>query len=186
MTVSTESTPNVPQPLQITPVIIKSGGGGPLSETGSSDAIPADVANPVTLYSPIVQLTDKTGTSWNSAEFLSRARLLEVTIVDGDLPLLDSDVPRSLIHLASLTISFGQDQLILREEGIPEIDDLHLVVDSPQVPFTVVESTKGWELSGATFPNNISTVVLTLGDDVLLDYTCTSADVTLGVTVSRI
>lgn len=185
MTTSTESTPNVPEPLQITPVIIKSG-GGPLPETGSSDAISFDVANPVTIYSPIVQLTAKTGTTWNSAEFERRGRLLEITIVDGDLPPIDSAVPESLIHLAALTISFGQDQIILKEEGIPEIDDLRLAVDSPQVPFSVVESTEKWELSGTTFPNNISTVSLTLGDTELLGYICTNTEVTINVSFRRI
>ena len=155
----------------ITPVIIKSGGGGDLSQTqGAPSQVDIEAS----------QLPFKEtalGLKWESSQSTLTGRITDLTINDGTEKPVVKNIDKS-DELASVTIMYGLDQLMVMESGVPARKDVVLVITSPQVPFNV--SSKGeWTDTKTTFPKQITSVVLTVGSEVKLFHECKNADVTV-------
>ena len=144
----------------MTPVIIKSGGGGGGLEQTSRASSQVEIGTDSRL--PFVETA--LGLKWESSQSQLTGRVTKLTIDDGgeQVPVPDLDQPG---ELASVTIMYGLDQLMVMESGVPAKKDVVLVITSPQVPFDVPQ-TGQWTGSHTTFPNQITSVTLTVGNEV--------------------
>ena len=159
----------------MTPVIIKSGGGGGGLEQTSRASSQVEIGTDSRL--PFVETA--LGLKWESSQSQLAGRVTRLTIDDGgeQVPVPDLDQPG---ELASVTIMYGLDQLMVMESGVPANKDVVLVITSPQVPFDVPQEGQ-WTGSHTTFPNQITSVTLTVGNEVKLFHECKTPDVTVTI-----
>ena len=159
----------------MTPVIIKSGGGGGGLEQTSRASSQVEIGTDSRL--PFVETA--LGLKWESSQSQLTGRVTKLTIDDGgeQVPVPDLDQPG---ELASVTIMYGLDQLMVMESGVPAKKDVVLVITSPQVPFHVRQEGQ-WTGSTTTFPNQITSVTLTVGNEVKLFHECKTPDVTVTI-----
>lgn len=154
----------------VTPVIIKTGGGG-------GDPIPPGL-NPVKIDSSFMPFVEaEPGLTWASSQSSSRGRINNVLIKDGTELIPVSITPSG--ELVSVTIKFDSEQLILMESGVP-MNDVVMLIASPQVAFHVseLEARSGeWTETHTSFQFQIKSVTLTVGDKVQLHHECKSLDV---------
>jgi len=154
----------------MTPVIIKSGGGeGGLEQTSRASS-QVEIGTDSRL--PFVETA--LGLKWESSQSQLAGRVTRLTIDDGgeQVPVPDLDQPG---ELASVTIMYGLDQLMVMESGVPP-KDVVLVITSPAAPFDVPQEGH-WTRSNTTFPNQITSVTLTVGNEVKLFHECKTPDV---------
>ena len=170
-----------PDDEPMTPVIIKSGGGGVESKGGGRLEQTSRASSPVEIESdgflPFAETVP--GLTWESSQSTKKGRIVGLTIDDGgeQVPVPDLDQPG---ELASVTIMYGLDQLMVMESGVPAKKDVVLVITSPQVPFDVPQEGQ-WTGSHTTFPNQITSVTLTVGNEVKLFHECKTPDVTVTI-----
>lgn len=149
MSTSAEATQNLPNPVcpQPTPVIIKVGGGESFAPEADTQRIRIE-----SLFIPFV---DPTGESWNEARSTVPGRIKGLTLRDGELPALYSEVRPQPNALTSLQLSFdplGKEVFTVSEVMVD--DKVFLNITSSGVPFSVVErSLNGevWSVSEATY-----------------------------------
>ena len=154
----------------MTPVIIKSGGGGGGLEQTSRASSQVEIDTDSRL--PFVETA--LGLKWESSQSQLAGRVTKLTIDDGgeQVPVPDLDQPG---ELASVTIMYGLDQLMVMESGVPP-KDVVLVITSPAAPFDIPQEGH-WTRSNTTFPNQITSVTLTVGNEVKLFHECKTPDV---------
>ena len=158
----------------MTPVIIKSGGGGGGLEQTSRASSQVEIDTDSRL--PFVETA--LGLKWESSQSQLTGRVTKLTIDDGgeQVPVPDLDQPG---ELASVTIMYGLDQLMVMESGVPP-KDVVLVITSPAAPFDIPQEGH-WTRSNTTFPNQITSVTLTVGNEVKLFHECKTPDVTVTI-----
>jgi len=165
-----------PDDEPMTPVIIKSGGGGVESKGGGRLEQTSRASSPVEIESdgflPFAETVP--GLTWESSQSTKKGRIVGLTIDDGgeQVPVPDLDQPG---ELASVTIMYGLDQLMVMESGVPP-KDVVLVITSPAAPFDIPQEGH-WTRSNTTFPNQITSVTLTVGNEVKLFHECKTPDV---------
>lgn len=152
-----------------TPVVIKSGGGLP-------DNLPEPL-NPVVISSPMAFVESEPGPTWESSQSTLTGRLTGLTITDEGVTI-SCEIPNPG-ELASITIKYGSDQLIVRESPADE-SKVVLTIESPEVPFKVPQ-IGDWKESTATFPHLMKSVTLMVGDQSELHHDCHSAGVELEI-----
>ena len=154
----------------MTPVIIKSGGGGGGLEQTSRASSQVEIDTDSRL--PFVETA--LGLKWESSQSQLAGRVTKLTIDDGgeQVPVPDLDQPG---ELAFVTIMYGLDQLMVMESGVPP-KDVVLVITSPAAPFDIPQEGH-WTRSNTTFPNQITSVTLTVGNEVKLFHECKTPDV---------
>lgn len=165
----------------MTPVIIKSGGGGVESGKGGGLEQTSRASSQVEIDTnsllPFVETA--LGLKWESSQSIKSGRIIGLTIDDGEepVPVPDLGQPGELV---SVTLMYGLDQLMVMESGVPAQKDVVLVITSPQVPFDVPQEGQ-WASSTTTFPNQITSVTLTVGSEVKLFHECKNSDVTVTI-----
>lgn len=165
-----------PDDTPSTPVIIKSGGG--LDDTKLPEPLtPVEIDSPITF----VELV-REATKWEASQSTSPGRIAGFTINNG--VSMSCDIPNPSSELASLTILYGSEQLIVRESR-GEDGAVFLVIESPEVHFSGPESGE-WTTSSATFRHLMRSVTLMLGDQRQLQYDCHSASVEVSVNFQQI
>lgn len=148
---------------QPTPVIIK------LEDEGQG-AAPDEVKFNVEISSPMT-FRETPGETWKVAESTFAGRIVEVTIWEDNVP---HDIPITLSdsELTSVHIHFGSDvQVILREAGQPNTQDVLLVIESEDVPFNITHGLPRegeWHTSVAEITPRPTRVVVRQGQAVLL------------------
>jgi hypothetical protein len=151
MSTSAEETQNLSNPVcpQPTPVIIKVGGG-------ESFAPEADTQR-IRIESHFIPFVDLTGESWNEARSKEPGRIKGLTLRDGELPFLYSEVRPQQNALTSLQLSFdppgGKEEVFTVSEVMVD-DKVFLNITSSGVPFSVVEGSlngEEWSVSEATY-----------------------------------
>lgn len=163
-----------PDDEPMTPVIIKSGGGGVESKGGGLEQT-SRASSPVEIESdgflPFAETVP--GLTWESSQSTKKGRITNLTIDDG------AEHPAHKIDptdkLASVTLMYGLDQLMVMESGVPP-KDVVLVITSPAAPFDIPQEGH-WTRSNTTFPNQITSVALTVGSEVKLFHECKTPDV---------
>src|SRR5690349_3440928 len=100
MSTSAKATQNLPHPVrtQPTPVIIKVDGG-------EGDALAADTQL-IRIESDFMTFVDQTGKSWNEASSTVPGRIDALTLKDGVLPTLYSEVRPQPNALMSLQLTY--------------------------------------------------------------------------------
>jgi hypothetical protein len=163
----------------MTPVIIKSGGGG----TDQTPGAPGQVEIDTDRLLPFVETA--LGPKWKSSQSKFKGRITRLTITDGGEPLLLVPLPSPPGKLVSVTIKYGLDQLIVMESGDRANNDVVLVIASPEVAFTLSpqpELPQGdWTGSTGTFKHQITSVTTTVGSKETHHYDCTSPDVQVSI-----
>jgi hypothetical protein len=158
MSTSAEATQNLPNPVrpQPTPVIIKVGGGEGFAPEADTQRIRIE-----SLFMPFV---DPTGEPWNEARSTVPGRIKVLTLQDGALPTLYSEVLPQPNALTSLQLSFdtpgGKEVFTVSEVMVD--DKVFLNITSPSVPFSVVERSltgEGWSESEATYTGRATLAV---------------------------
>jgi len=162
----------------MTPVIIKSGGGESGEGGGREQTSRASSQVEIDTDSLLPFVETALGLKWESSQSIKSGRIIGLTIDDGEERLVHN------IHtpdeLASVTLMYGLDQLMVMESGVPAQQDVVLVITSPQVPFDVPQEGQ-WASSTTTFPNQITSVALTVGTEVKLFHECKNPDVTVTI-----
>lgn len=159
-----------------TPVIIKSGGG--LDDANLPEPLtPVEIDSPIT-FLEVVRDMDK----WEASKSMETGRIAGFTIDDG--VFISCDIPDPSDELASLTIEYGGDQLIVRESRGEE-GKVFLLIESPEVLFSGRESGE-WTTSTATFPHLMNSVTLMVGEKRQLHHECHSASVEVSVNFQQI
>ncbi len=135
---------------QVTPVVVKSGGGGP-------DALPD--TNLIIMDSDFMPFKDLTGDTWEQALSSSTGRIHELTLKDGDLQPVYCEILPDPNALTSLELKFaapGGKELFTVSEVKDEHGSIRLQVQSG-VNFRVVTSASrgGWTSSQGTFSNKL-------------------------------
>lgn len=159
---------------QVTPVIIKSGGG---------DEGPDQVAG----HSPVtINLENKAFESplkddeWRRAESTVTAGIISLEIQDGDKNVgVFTGNPR--LEGIRLQVIYGRNMLVFDNEALPEPHRTRLVITSA-IPFKVIkkgDSVDQWIESRASYPADKPLVIFTQGGDVFANYQCQTDDVTL-------
>lgn len=170
MSTSAEATRNQlhlhPVEPQPTPVIIK------LYEEGESpDAASAEVGTNATIFSPMV-FTDSTGETWEVSESTYIGRIREVSVWEDNV-VYDILVPLNERELTSIQIQFGPEtQVVLREEGDLQTDNIHLFIESEEVPFNIDDGAPRvgeWNQSSAKFTPRPTRIIVQQGQVVLPD-----------------
>ncbi len=172
MKAQTSRTPeiNLNPSEQVTPVIVKIGGGDVIT----------DIANQVTvnIHSPEMPfrdlISDPIGNTWQEAISTLTGRIHMLSLRDGDLNNSYCSVVPQPDVLTSLEVRFGNDQLVLSEVKDPnEKDKYQLQVQSIGKTFKVNEPATGeeWYGSDATFPGTKVTLTFSQkpsagGDDI--------------------
>jgi hypothetical protein len=158
MSTSAEATQNLPNPVcpQPTPVIIKVGGG-------ESSAPEADTQR-IRIESLFMPFVDTTGESWNEARSTVPGRIQALTLQDGDLPTLYSEVLPQPNALTSLQLSFGTPggKEVFTVSEVMVDDKVFLNIASASVPFSVVVRSlngEGWSESEATYTGRATLAV---------------------------
>jgi hypothetical protein len=162
---------------QVTPVIIKTGGG-------DVDPVTGQVSDKSQLT---ISLDDKTFESplkddkWRSAMSTVTAGIVSILIQDG----LKSVGPFTSVseseELTTLQVICGPDVLMVSEEALPEPHRTMVVINSP-IPFSVIKhgaETDKWSESGAPYPVAKPLVIFTQGGHVLANYQCETTDLSL-------
>ena len=163
----------IPDP--VTPVIIKTGGGGPDDDTPPL-SIPVKIES---LFMPFAETVN--GLTWESSESTARGRISTLLIKDGtDLKDLKTIFVPVSDQPASVTIHFGEEQLIIMESGNPAQNDMRLMLVSPEVPFHVPQSGD-WTESDSFFRSQVTRVILMVGEEVKYHHTFLKADVAIKV-----
>jgi hypothetical protein len=157
----------------VTPVIIKSGGG----DEGPQDPQVVDIESATIPFAETVA-----GPTWVSSQSTSPGRIKEVKIHDGATTTHHVLTPADT--LASVIINFGSAQLIAMESGIAADNNVLLLLTSPEVPFNVTEISEGraWNKSSGTFPEEMTGVLLMVGGQQQLRYTCENPGVQVKIT----
>ena len=153
---------------EVTPVIIKTGGG-------TVDPIPP-MTDPQTKTKCTIGLKSKDFVSnfvsheldkeWESAKSNKTAGILEVHINDGSVPPLPPIIADRQGELAVLQISYGDETLILQDVAIPDSLKTKLAISS-SIPFTVTGTTSDdeWRHSEAPVPADpLPFIVFTQGE----------------------
>jgi len=166
-----------PDDEPMTPVIIKSGGGGVESKGGGLEQTSrASSVVEIQTGSSLPFAQTVPGPKWESSQSTKTGRITNLTIDDGaEQPVAHKIDPTD--ELASVTLMYGLDQLMVMESGIPAKREVVLVITSPEAPFD-----RQWtESTTATFPNQITSVALTVGTEVKLFHECKTPDVTVTI-----
>jgi hypothetical protein len=146
---------------QQTPVIIKVGGDAAGLYNDQSN-----VQSPVSIDSPVMTFRENIpGPTWKRAESTRKGRLRELTIVNGDEQQDFPITPDS--QLASITLQYGLDELVIREIGDAHNNNVSLEFVSDQVPFTATREPD-WNDASATFPQAVTGVVFKQGETVVV------------------
>ena len=145
---------------QPTPVIIKVGG-----DTADTYNVQSNVQSPVTIDSPLMDFHDPhPGPTWKKSTSQKKGRIKELTIKEGnelrDFAITPDD------QLASITIQYGLDELIIREVGKPT-NDVRLELVSEQIAFTA-KTEPDWSDASAMFPEAVTGVVFKQGNRVVV------------------
>ncbi|HKS29434.1 MAG TPA: hypothetical protein VJS44_16510 [Pyrinomonadaceae bacterium] len=183
MNTQTESKQDITQSVlhsdsdQITPIIIKTGGGG-----GDADG----VTNQVSIQS-FMKFESSLENTWEVARSADSGRITEVSVKDGDQKIEDLPIEPNL-DPTSVTIYFGQDtMLMLGEEEILNSTQARIVIESNQVPFQITtrKGLVGWVDSTASFSEQVTSVVIMQGETQLSSYTSTNPDFLVSVIFTR-
>jgi hypothetical protein len=160
MSTSADATQNLPNPVrpQPTPVIIKAGA----EEVGTNGKI-------IEISSPM-PFTDNGSETWEVSESTLTGRLDEVTVWDNGIGF-DILVTPSASEPTSVIIHCGEKiQIVIGEKGPLDTQDVHLSIESNQVPFQVIEELVGigWTDSQAkNFSDFPTRVVVMQGQSVV-------------------
>jgi hypothetical protein len=179
-----------PDDEPMTPVIIKSGGGGVESKGGGLEQT-SRASSPVEIQTSSLLPFAETalGPKWKSSQSKFMGRITSLTITDGGEQPFQVPLPSPPDKLVSVTIKYGLDQLIVMESGDRANNGVVLVIASPQVAFTLPppgELPQGdWTGSTATFKKQITSVTTTVGSVEKDHYDCTSPDVTVTITFDQ-
>jgi hypothetical protein len=152
MKAQTSRTPEISTSEQVTPVIVKIGGGDAIT-----DSVITDSDNPMTINidSPLMEFTDKTGDetgdTWKEAESTSSGRIHELSIHDGGLKRTDCKVLPQPDVLTSLELRFETGTFEVSEQ---KKDNKYFLKVQSSRDFHIQSSTPvlGWNESEATFP----------------------------------
>ncbi|HEU4931407.1 MAG TPA: hypothetical protein VFT48_04970 [Pyrinomonadaceae bacterium] len=163
MSAQTASALNITEE-PVTPVIVKVGGDdvGDASAPGTPNLVSIEVETDKLAFAETVR-----GNKWASSVSTKAGRIFNVTIIDGSTTI--SHAVDQTSELASVTIMFGPARLIVMESGVPEDNDVRLLITSPEVLFNVPQPGD-WTMSTATFTNKIKSVALMVGDKQRLNY----------------
>jgi hypothetical protein len=156
----------------VTPVIIKTGGD---DEDPKSAKLPG---HHVSIESAMAFAETVAGPTWASSQSTSNGRIVEVNVMDGSTPV--SYKPTSRNKLTSVTIEFGLARLIAMESGVAALNDVLLLLTSPEIPFTPGKIGH-WHSSKAHFPQQITKVTVMEGDRQAFTHKCENADVTVQI-----
>ena len=150
MQAQTSKTPEVSTSEQVTPVIVKIGGGDDLPNTTTDSMI-------MNVSSPVMPFTDTTGDTWHQATSTSTGRIHELSLRDGDSNTTYLKVLPQPDMLTSCELTFEaadgkKEQLALSEvKDDKESGKYLLQVLSSANSFQVTEPAKGgWSESDAT------------------------------------
>jgi hypothetical protein len=171
-----------PEEDPVTPVIIKSGGGGDEDEYGH-------LAEPsfVHIKSSSVPFKETvTGTTWVSSQSTSSGRITGVEIKDDATTTFHRIDPSAV--LASISIKFGSAQFIAMESGIAANNEVVLLLTSPEVSFQVAEvkETGDWHSSSAPFREKMSSVLVMVGGEQRLSYQCKHQDAEVSIMFEQV
>lgn len=155
-------------PVPSTPVIIKSGGGLEDNANLPEPTTPVDIESSVTFVELVREIA-----TWQSSRSTVPGRIASFTI--DDAVLINCNLPDQSRDLASITILYGSDHLIVRESRGDE-SEVFLVIESPEISFSGPESGE-WTRSTTTFPHLMKSVTLMVGDRRELHHECHSASV---------
>ncbi len=179
---ATEFTPK--EDWEVTPVIIKTGGGTGGQTGGEVDPPAQQVLCTIDVQHDTLEnqgfISTLLGNQWQSAKSDKVASIKEVLIIEkGKDPItLTADLP----GLATLQISYGQETLIVQEVARPDSKYTNLSISS-SVPFGVpAETTTAWTNSTADVPAEPPFVVFSQGDNVNTTK-CGSMDVEIQINV---
>ena len=165
-------------PAQVTPVIVKSGGGADDEVTARENLVTID-SSMMPFLEPIP------GPVWTLAQSSQRGRINELSILD-DGPAKDHPIDPSA-ELASVIINYGADELTLKEEGDTHTGDVYLFIQSP-VEFKVKNRKKGeggWLDSDAPFKSRITRVRFFVGERMIEDYPFKDSDARVNINFQR-
>jgi hypothetical protein len=159
-----------------TPVIIKTGGG---------TVDPPEVKDPPLRIPITIDAQDQDFEShllddrWGSAKSVQDAKILKVTVADGDnvLPSIDANVP----GLAVVQITLGAETLIVQEVAQPDSQYTKLTITSSHL-FAAVGGEDKWSESKAEVPADPPFVVFTQGERTET-IRCTSNEVQITLLV---
>ena len=173
----------LPEEWEVTPVIIKTGGG-------TVDPIPP-LTDPKATTKCTIGLKSQEFVSheldneWESAKSNRTAGILEVHINDGGVPVSPPITAERQGPPAVLQISYGDETLILQDGVLADSENTKLAISS-SVPFTVTvppESDDEWRHSEAPVPAEpLPFIVFTQGEKRRV-VTCTSIDVEIRLKV---
>jgi len=146
----------IPVTEQVTPVIVKIGGGDMDGDGNTDPSINFLIDSPLMPFSD--QSADPLG--WTEALSTKTGRIQELTIEDGDLKRIDCKVFPQPNALTSLEVTLpGGEQLVLSEVEDAPGDTYRLQVQSSR-PFQILRGVaEDWKESRASFSS--SSLILT-------------------------
>lgn len=160
---------------QVTPVIVKIGGGDEIADSSSTDPMIIDIDSPLMGF--IVKIAGKTEGTWTEAESTSTGRIHELSILDGTLKRTDCKVlPRPDV-LTSLELRFEKGTFEVSEKKDDKDGNKYLLKVRSSRDFHIQSPIGiGWSESDATFPTPQGLAFKQKpaagGDDILsFDYT---------------
>jgi len=144
---------DIPVTQEVTPVIIKIGGGdtGPAGTAKATKTGTYDIS----IASDFMTFEDQSGASWKQASSTLPGRIHELTLSDGDMQPVYCKVMPQPNALTSVEVTFqtapGLEKLHMEEK--PNGNDFLLEMVSSSVDFNVTQAAPhgGWKASTATF-----------------------------------
>jgi hypothetical protein len=168
----------------VTPVIIKSGGGNEDPE----DPRQVHIEPQVKIESPHIPFKETVpGLLWVSSQSTLFGRITALEIHDGATTTHHRLEPSD--HLASVTLKFGSAQVIAMESGVASEHSVLLLLTSPEVPFSMLvgsQLTGDWNSSSTNFPQQMTNVLLMVGNHQRLSYQCETPGVEVRIKFEQV
>lgn len=182
----TSQSTDIPVTQEVTPVIVKIGGGdsAPAVATGTK-------TYNVNIACDLMKFQDESGESWNQASSNLPGRIHELGVQEGNLNPLYCNVSPQSDALTTVEVTFETkngpaEKLIIKEQKNGH--DFLLDAQSSVVPFSVTQPAPhgGWKASNATFTSKPLMVTLTqtnaAGEDlVVFEYLFNHGEISLNI-----